>query len=107
VGLRGPGANLIGAVYPYGAQVTVSAAHWDARGAVIDTAPMRVRRIFAQANPPQFTTVTVGAGVTPFVGFRVGTSVTRGGWLRAGESPVVTSSHDATIVTVESDLSFL
>ncbi len=106
-GLRGPGANLIGAVYPYGAQVTVSARHWDARGAVIDTAPMRTRRIFAQANPPQFTNVVLGAGVTPFVGFRVGTSVTRGGWLRAGESPVVTADHDATILTIESDLSFL
>jgi hypothetical protein len=106
-GLRGPGANLIGAVYPYGGQVTVSASHWDARGAVIDTAPMRTRRIFAQANPPNFTNVVLGGGVTPFVGFRVGTSVTHGGWLRAGESPAVTANHNATIVTIESDLSFL
>ncbi len=106
-GLRGPGANLIGAVYPYGAQVTVSGVHWDARGAIMDTAPMRVRRIFAEANPPRFTNVVFGAGVTPFVGFRVGTSVTHGGWLRAGESPVVTADHDATVFTIESDLSFL
>jgi hypothetical protein len=106
VGPRGPGATLIGAVYPYGAQVTLSAAHWDARGAVIDTAPMRVRRIFAQTNPPQFTNVVVGAGVTPFVGFRVGGSVTHGGWLRAGESPLITANHDATVVTIESDFSF-
>lgn len=105
-GFRGPGANLIGAVYPYGAQVTVSATHWDARGAVMDTSPMRTRRIFAQANPPQFTNVVFGAGVTPFVGFRVGTSVTHGGWLRAGESPVVTADHDATVFTIESELSF-
>lgn len=106
-GLRGPGAALIGATYPYGAQVTVSARHWDARGAVIDTAPMRARRIFAQTNPPRFTNVVFGAGVTPFVGFRVGTSVTHGGWLRAGESPVVRSDHNATVVTIESELSFL
>ena len=106
-GFRGPGATLIGAVYPYGAQVTLSATHWDARGAVIDTAPMRTRRIFAQTNPPRFTNVVIGAGVTPFVGFRVGTSVTHGGWLRAGENPVVTRDHDATVVTIESDLSFL
>jgi hypothetical protein len=105
-GLRGPGANLIGAVYPYGAQVTASAAHWDVRGALIDTAPMRVRRIFAQANPPQFTNAVFGAGVTPFVGFRVGTSVTHGGWLRAGESPAVLSDHEATVLTIESELSF-
>jgi hypothetical protein len=106
-GLRGPGANLIGAVYPYGGQLTVSASHWDARGAVIDTAPMRVRRIFADTNPPQFTNVVLGAGVTPFVGFRIGTSVTHGGWLRAGESPEVLADHDATVFTIESELSFL
>ena len=105
-GFRGPGASLIGAVYPYGAQVTLSAPHWDARGAVMDTSPMRTRRIFATANPPQFTNVVFGAGVTPFVGFRVGASVTHGGWLRAGESPVVTADHDATVFTIESDLSF-
>jgi hypothetical protein len=105
-GLRGPGSTLIGAVYPYGGQVTLSASHWDARAAVIDTAPMRVRRIFAQANPPKFTNLVVGAGVTPFVGFRVGTSVSHGGWLRAGESPAVAGDHDATIVTIESELSF-
>ena len=105
-GLRGPSASLIGAVYPSGAQVTVSASHWDARGAIMDTSPMRTRRIFAVANPPQFTNVVVGAGVTPFVGFRVGASITHGGWLRAGESPVVTADHDATVFTVESDLSF-
>ena len=103
---RGPRATLIGAVYPYGAQVTVSARHWDARGAVIDTAPMRVRRVFAVTNPPRFTNVVFGAGVTPFVGFRVGGSVTHGGWLRAGESPVVTADHDATVFTIESELSF-
>jgi len=105
-GFRGPGATLIGAVYPYGAQVTLSATRWDARSAVIDTAPMRTRRVFAQVNPPRFTNVVFGAGVTPFVGFRVGTSVTHGGWLRSGESPVVRADHDATIFTIESELSF-
>ena len=105
-GFRGPGAGLIGAVYPYGAQVTLSASHWDVRGAVIDTSPMRVRRIFAVANPPRFTNVVFGGGITPFVGFRVGGSVTHGGWLRAGESPVVTADHDATVLTIESELSF-
>ncbi len=107
---RGPRANLIGAVYPYGAMATVSGAHWDARAAVIDTSPLRTRRIFAQANPPRFTNVVVGAGVTPFVGFHVGASLAQGGWLRAGTrpggTPGVLADHDATVVTVESELSF-
>ena len=109
---------MIGAIYPYGGQATLSGTHWDVRGGVMDTSPMRVRRIFASVeplarppqftgNPPQFTNAFFGAGVTPFVGFRLGTSVTHGGWLKAGESRFVTANHDATVVTVESEFSFL
>jgi len=50
--------------------------------------------------------VVIGGGVTPFVGFRVGASLTHGGWLRAGESPAITVDRDATLVTVETELSF-
>ena len=100
---RGPRAMLLGAVYPYGVSATVSARWWDARLAVIDTSPLRTRRIFATTNPPRFTNVVVGAGVTPLVGLRIGAAVTTGGWLQAGESPAVTKSHDATIVTVEAE----
>ncbi len=104
--VRGPRANLIGAVYSYGAHVTVSGLRWDARAAVIDASPMRPREVFAAANPPRSANVIVGGGVTPFVGLRVGASLTRGGWMRAGESPAITADRDATIVTVESELSF-
>jgi hypothetical protein len=113
----GPRANLTGALYPYGGQATLSATHWDVRGALIDTSPMRARRIFASVeplarppqftgNPPRFPNVVVGGGITPFVGFRVGASVTHGGWLRAGESRFVTADHNATVVNVESELAF-
>ena len=103
---RGPRGNLLGAIYPFGGQVTVSGAHWDARAALIDTSPLRRRGIFADPKPPRFANVVIGGGVTPFVGFRVGTSVTRGGWLRAGESPTNTAERKATVVTIESELSF-
>ena len=36
---------------------------------------MRTRRIFSRTNPPRFANAVVGAGVTPFVGFRVGASI--------------------------------
>lgn len=104
--LRGPRTNLLGAVYPFGSQVTVSGLHWDARAAIIDTSPLRTRRVFGQSNPPRFANVVIGGGVTPVVGLRVGTSVTHGGWQRAGETPLVTADRDATIVTVESEFSF-
>ena len=101
-----PRTTLLGAVYPYGGQVTVSAAKWDARAAVIDTSPLRTRRVFAETNPPRFATVVVGGGVTPIVGLRVGATVTRGGWLRAGEAPAVATDRSATQLTVESEFSF-
>jgi hypothetical protein len=103
---RGPRANLLGGIYPYGAHATISGSHWDARAAVIDTSPLRSRRVFAETNPPRFANVVVGGGVTPFVGLRLGTSVTHGGWQRAGESPAITEDLSATVVTVESELSF-
>jgi hypothetical protein len=106
--LRSTRTTLLGAVYAYGASATVAGAHWDARAAVVDTSPLRTRRIFAQPdqNPPRFPTVVIGGGVTPVVGVRIGASVTQTGWQKAGESPTATVDRDATIVTIESDVSF-
>jgi len=106
---RGPRATLLGALYPLGVSATVSTLRWDARAAVIDSSPLRTRRVFADyepPNPPRFPNIVVGAGVTPFVGFRVGASLAQGGWLKAGESPAVTSDRSATVVTVESEFSY-
>ena len=44
VEVRGPRGNLLGAIYPFGGQVTVSGARWDARAAVIDTSPASTAR---------------------------------------------------------------
>jgi hypothetical protein len=101
-----PRASLLGAVYPYGVHAAVSGARWDLRAAAIDSSPLRPRRVFARVNPPRFANAVVGGGVTPIVGVRVGASVTHGGWLRAGESPAILQDATATVVTVESDISF-
>jgi hypothetical protein len=103
---RGPRLNLLGAVYPFGGQITLSTLRWDVRAALIDTSPLRTRRIFAQANPPRFAQTVVGVGITPVIGLRIGASAAHGGWQRAGESPLVTADRDATVVTVESEFSF-
>lgn len=104
--VRGPRANLLGAFYPFGANVTLSGARWDSRVAVLDTSPLRRRRIFSRTNPPRFANVVVGGGVTPIVGLRVGASLTHGGWLRAGENAAVSADRDATVFTIESEFSF-
>jgi hypothetical protein len=101
-----PAANLLGAVYPFGAQVAVSGRWWDARAAVIDASPLRPRRVFGDGQPPRFANFVAGGGVAPFAGIRFGASVTRGGWLEAGESAAVSANHAATVVTVESEVSF-
>jgi hypothetical protein len=101
-----PRITLLGAVYPLGVSTTVSGTHWDVRGAVIDTSPVRSRRTFGDTNPPRFRNVVVGGGVTPVVGLRLGGSVTRGAWRRADELPSSPSDRMATIVTVEGEWSF-
>jgi hypothetical protein len=110
---KAPRSTLLGALYPYGVSGTVSAKHWDARVAVIDTTPLRSRRVFAQTNPPRFANVVLGAGVTPVVGLRIGGSVTRGGWRRRSEVPVSavaigsdsapTGSYAARVLTMEAE----
>jgi len=101
-----PRLNLLGAIYPYGASATVSRRWWDARTALIDSSPLRPRRVFSERNPPRFRTVVVGGGITPVVGVRIGTSVVLGGWLQAGEIAGVVEDQDATMVTLEGELSY-
>lgn len=103
---RNSRATLLGAVYPLGAQATLSGEHWDARAALIDTSPIRTRRTFSPVNPPRFANFVIGGGITPVVGVRLGASVTGGGWQRGGESARITEDRSATIVTVEGDAAF-
>lgn len=101
-----PRVTLLGAIYPLGVSATASTTRWDVRAAVIDTSPVRSRRTFGDNNPPRFANVVVGGGVTPFVGLRVGGSITRGAWRRADELPFSESDRMATMATAEAELSF-
>lgn len=104
--LRTSRSTLLGALYPVGVSASASSRWWDVRAAVIDSAPMRARDLFGDDNPPQFANVVVGGGVTPVVGLRLGATWAHGGWLRAGETPLVNADHDATVTTVESEFAF-
>jgi len=82
----GPRVSAVSSSYPLGAQVTVSTRRWDARGAVINTAPTRS---FVVGNPgtnPRQTPVLVaGAGITPTIGLRLGASVAQGVYATSNE----------------------
>lgn len=101
-----PRSTLLGNIYPFGASVTVSSARWDARAALIDASPIRPRRVFTQAGgPPRFANIVLGGGLTPAIGLRVGGSITRGGWRRAGENLATVVDRSATVYTVEAEYS--
>jgi len=108
VEIGGPRTPLLGAIYPLGVSTTLSALHWDVRASIIDTSPLRPRRVFARefTNPPRLRNVVVGGGLTPFVGVRVGGSVTRGDWQHEGESAAADQDRPATIATIEADLAY-
>ncbi len=73
-----PRVSAVSATYPLGAQVTVSAGHWDARAAVVNSAPTRIYAIGAVTNPRATPVVVAGGGVTPITGLRLGLSVAHG-----------------------------
>jgi len=104
-----PRTPLLGAIYPLGVALTVSATRWDVRGALIDTSPARPRRVFSDGtppNPPRLATVVLGGGWTPVPGLRLGASVSQGGWERARESPASNDGRPLTLATIEADISF-
>ena len=74
-----PMVGPISASYPLGSQLTMSTTRWDARAAVIASAPTRRFALHAEAPNPRATPVLViGGGVTPRPGLRVGAAVAAG-----------------------------
>jgi hypothetical protein len=73
-----PRVSAISATYPLGGQLTVSSAHWDARGAVLNSAPTRIYAVGRPTSPRQAPAYVAGAGITPITGLRLGTSFAHG-----------------------------
>lgn len=99
-----PRVSPIAATYPLGAQVTVSSTHWDARTAVINSAPTRNYAIGRPVKPRQAPAWVAGAGVTPFAGLRLGMSFAHGTYATAAEvTGPIASSRSVAIVTAEGE----
>ena len=102
-----PTTFLLAAAYPLGAKLTVSGARWDARAAVVDSSPVRGRPFFGDDKPPRMANVVAGAGLTPYIGLRVGVGVASGDY--ADETEVRDQSHGdrhAKLLQVEGEWAF-
>jgi hypothetical protein len=101
-----PRVQAIASTYPLGAQLTASSDRWDARVAVVNSAPTRIHTI---GGPPRRSTpvIVAGAGVTPTVGLRFGIALARGAYATRtevqGPSP---RDRDLTMVAIESEYAF-
>jgi hypothetical protein len=102
-----PRVSAIASTYPLGGQVTVSSAHWDARGAVLNSAPTRNYAVGRPSRPQQTPVFVAGAGVTPFTGLRVGASFAQGDYATAEEvTGPVQAGRSVAIVGGEGEYAF-
>src|SRR5215467_13342115 len=63
-----PRVSAVSATYPLGGEITVSTHLWDARAAVVNSAPTRIYALGAPTNPRQTPVIVGGGGVTPMTG---------------------------------------
>ena len=77
--------SAMAATYPLAAVFTASTTHWDARAALVNSAPVRISVAGVTANPRATPVFEAGAGVTPIAGLRVGTSFAHGDYLASSE----------------------
>jgi len=81
-----PRVEAVAVSYPLGAQLTVSTDRWDARAAIVNSAPTREYAVGNDTNPRQTPVVVAGAGITPTVGLRLGVSAAHGDYATADEA---------------------
>jgi len=105
-----PGAPRVGPIastYPLGGQVTTSGTHWDARAAIVSSAPTRTYVINREANPRATPVFVTGAGITPTMGLRLGAAYASGLYVRGDELAVPQAEgRGFRMVNVEGEYAF-
>jgi hypothetical protein len=97
LGAGAPRVSLISAIYPDGVLVTTSAAHWDARAALLDLAPVQFWR--GETGADRGANVVAGGGLTLMPGLRIGVAAAQGD-LTSGPA------GDYRMINVEGDYAF-
>ena len=102
-----PRATPIAAAYPLGAAATVSTDRWDARAALVNSAPTRNWVLSRPVKPEQTPVIEAGAGVTPMTGLRFGASFAHGLYATASESTIpAPDGRSMTMVGSEAEYAF-
>jgi hypothetical protein len=95
----------VASTYPLTGVVTVSTNRWDARGAIANSAPVRISSAGVAANPVPMPVIEAGAGVTPITGLRFGMSFAHGVYLTNVERQVP-GDRKLTLTGVEAEYAF-
>jgi hypothetical protein len=101
-----PRVGAISATYPLGAEVSVSGGKWDARGAVVNSAPTRIFEIGERPYPPSTAFFEAGAGITPIIGLRIGASFAGGDYVSRNELPAGSAARSMRQAGVEAEFAF-
>jgi hypothetical protein len=102
-----PRVAPIAASYPLGGQLTLSTNRWDARAAVLQTAPNRRFVINSGSNPRTTPTAVFGGGVTPMVGVRLGAAVALGEYVAKEElAGQESAGRQLRMIAVEGEYAF-
>lgn len=99
-----PPVQLVSPTYPLGVQAAASATRWDARVAVTDSSAARARGAFTRNGPARAPQLTVGAGLTPTPGLRIGAAWSAGRYAQASEA-FDRRAREASFANVEFDWS--
>jgi hypothetical protein len=102
-----PRVTPVASTYPLGAQVTVSTTRWDARAAIVNSAPNRSEIVGAATHPRPTAVIEGGAGVTPTTGLRLGVSLAHGQYVTARElTPPASRGRELTLIGLEGEYAF-
>lgn len=102
-----PSVRAVSSTYPLGATLTVSGTTWDARVAVVNSAPNRRYAFNSRTPNPEATPVVVfGGGVTPAPGLRVGGSYVAGDYATATEVKDPQAARELRLWNIEAEYAF-
>ena len=96
----------IAQAYPLGTQVTLSNTIWDARTAVVNSAPTHAWAVGADNNPGPTPVLEAGGGITPIVGLRFGLSLAHGKYVTKEDAPRTPDGRSMTLIGGEAEYAF-